>query len=1284
MRESTPENRPNASKVVDETCADVNNAISGCKSGFSDKGTLECGLTAVSEERAQHCLTTGHSTVDSSSMATNSESESSIGDNKHSYVDMDHNYEIIDYDEEDVSQDQLRSHVAARLNVQKPPPKTHTIHNSPRQSNAKQASSDADGGGHFGYDNRYVIPKREEIEYGIFKMSNQSSTHFQKPTKDDVQHLSAKKSPSGHQGPTTEHDRALKSINPVSGKYEDVEYGPKQHKKPRTAHLQKSHNPAKPTEQAGALKPSLAMHSQQQPTATSQSLAFSDGVGAGHENGNFVEIKVTNKPAPYPRQALTKRGSSDGGPGRHKCENKRFNFVNQPFEHEEDGHHTISSQSRPVTHEVMHISRSVPSQMNTFKERSDFSRLDSPRTLRRKLSDSAKEGTTSPVKCYPSAGPLAPSSTSNTSSLAESSTSDRWRKASLEFDEDYINTALPSLSSRPDTTETQRDSVTSSSPEHYVDEDYVNTAFASLSPHGTPRTPTGGENDGINRVSGSLTRTNDEEDELYYDYPDFRTQRLVFSPHHDSVTDSAKSNTKQMPRLPSAANTKNNERINKGESFNSSHPTVTAKSNSRTLSPRVSTTSPDEDYIDGYVNTQCSRQLPSRVVVTSKPQECDTLSLETFSKDDEMDYDYPDIYRCFAFLFVSQQKINQQMAKRLPRRGIESTSVGLTSSQSTPEDSTTRHGHTNPPLPSWWLQLTQGRTPPFVQSRGGDGRENLSNNAQARLLPPRNILQASRQYQNFSTSQSGVLMASTMSDYYVPMASAPCTLDDTYINWETIYSNKDLLQPAHSKVLPPRAGSGKDASVPLRLYSVDDTMVKYQNTLPAHNHKSLHNRKLSRPLSTAQRKVLPPKSGKDTSVPRELFSVDDTEVEYLNVQPPQKSPQQLASQVKPLKCPQLPPKELPQLQQPKHPQQMTLQDPPQCKPKPSHQISHQQPVQASISKPPDLPPQQPLSPHNSPRSPLPLMHQQPPQRSPQLSPRQLEEQSQKQLVQQRPPRRRPQSPKQQSPVQLQKEMLREPPQKPMQRPQRTSQQRSQQHPQYIPPEQPTKPSSKLPLQQNLEQPPQQLPDQPTKVPQSSRRQSPPVPLQHPLQQLTQSLPQLPIAVKPHEEVKRTELRSDTMKQSSHAVSQPKRPQLHPKPRALTTSQPNEVMSHTKQPDVKLKPRPQSITNEGLSQPNIPEVKPKVKPKPKPKPKPSAALSSKPPKTTGSFSSEDCRMEIENTSGLEENKQVVPSFHPEKVVHAAENKSKPVIPARTFTRLSSPSSTTNPGDSVPSI
>ena len=487
----------------------------------------------------------------------------------------------------------------------------------------------------------------------------------------------------------------------------------------------------------------------------------------------------------------------------------------------------------------MHTQRSFPpervSPTSRLLGRTDFSRIDTPETLLRKNiepwdSIRAKSvGPSSPVESHVnrsqpwlSVRPMM-ATRSDGGVMVSSSVPD----LSHEYvDEDYINTALTVIESRHNNAlavayrNTSGGGACSASPE-YVDEDYINTALSALTDVTSP-TADSHEKQYINAPQlSSFPTSKEKEDDFEYDYPDLRNTRIVIPPRRLTKATTSPTSRRDDKELqyPLKWNTdKANMKRRDLQFYKKESESWKTQSFDATTREESAVSQDDPDYILGYVNTDCKRQLPCRSKSNS-PQP------RPFKVGDDLDYDYPDLHRSVAFNLLKARRKGQELTKPPPRK--------RTMKKSSPSDSA--ESFTAKSLPSWWLQLTAQRMAP--QERDRSNSEVIETQV-GQQLPPRNILRTMsqrRQSISLGKNRKQSRVTGAESDYYITIAPAQCTIDDNYINWEMIYSgNKQFSQVVSSEreeVLPPRnilrSGGG-----PNRVYSVDDMDILYVNTPP--------------------------------------------------------------------------------------------------------------------------------------------------------------------------------------------------------------------------------------------------------------------------------------------------------------------------------------------------------------------------------------------------------------------------------------------------------------------
>lgn len=482
----------------------------------------------------------------------------------------------------------------------------------------------------------------------------------------------------------------------------------------------------------------------------------------------------------------------------------------------------------------------------TVVERTDFSRLATPSTLKR-LASLQSGRPSSPSPDY--------------------------------VDEDYINTSLLSMSGLPSPT-VKSGSTIAASPD-YVDEDYINTALISQPDHCPPsalilglatvaQTDVADEADYVNTTPPAtmkrgtrlpLSGDNDKEDDLVYDYPDLRNSRLLLSPKSHKVhriksvplgsnretpippqrtkrrAVSDAGNTQHLTATTQAAlGTKDKLSDNNGHenSFSKSSMNV----GSRDSMSRQDMSASTQDYVSGYVNTELERPLPCRKVERSMSA---NEGGNPADSDEEFEYDYPNIERTIRFNFgTPHQKIQKKLAALPPRKGNSKGSNTTYSSTLTSSNSGSSTSNVETPLPKWWLQLIEERERmrdnPDLYLHFATGRRR-SHQQSVISLPPRQTLQQRQHQQNVSVCANRESLGID-TDEYIVMASAGFTVDDNYVNWETIYNSREYISSprtrhAASKTLPPRKGVTKDdGSIPHRKYSIDDMQVTYNVNVP--------------------------------------------------------------------------------------------------------------------------------------------------------------------------------------------------------------------------------------------------------------------------------------------------------------------------------------------------------------------------------------------------------------------------------------------------------------------
>ena len=345
-----------------------------------------------------------------------------------------------------------------------------------------------------------------------------------------------------------------------------------------------------------------------------------------------------------------------------------------------------------------------------------------------------------------------------------------------------------------------------------------------------------------------LANMGDDDNELVYDYPDLRNSSLLLSPLSHKIHKSLHMTKSDPLRNISAVPLphRSTKARAASDASNTSHLTTTTKamtsnsekSSDKTTAENAGSTnslsrqdmnSSLQDYVNGYVNTELQRPLPSRERSTSNEEE------NPLGSDKEFEYDYPNIERTIRFNFGASQRNQKKLASLPPRKG--NTTRTTFSSGSSPDTSSKQGSSTpkmNTPLPQWWLQLIEERerrrNNPDLYIHFASGRRKSYQHVT--ILPPRRGLNPTEVQHHQNASPEPELLGID-TDEYIVMASAGCTVDDNYVNWETIYSTREYLSPhighaTTSKALPPRGVVAKNAdSTRCRRYSVDDMGVAY-------------------------------------------------------------------------------------------------------------------------------------------------------------------------------------------------------------------------------------------------------------------------------------------------------------------------------------------------------------------------------------------------------------------------------------------------------------------------
>ena len=540
-----------------------------------------------------------------------------------------------------------------------------------------------------------------------------------------------------------------------------------------------------------------------------------------------------------PESPISEETNAEEPHVRHNYENHSL----KKFEHPNTTAGSVGASLPPRSLTVANqrsLPSSTPRQSETFvADRKDFRRLATPSTMKRLAS-------------LPSGKPSSP-------------TPDY-------VDDDYINTALLSMSGLPSpSAKSSGGTLIESSDYDYVDEDYVNTASASALGLAA-QTDIVDEADYVNTTPPTSMKRgtrppipdgDDKEDDFVYDYPDLRNPRLLFSPTSHRIRrtlhsmKSAPLSSSWEGSLPprgakrravsEAATTQHHltaipptAMFAKGTSDKRSdkngHKNSFGKG-SMNVSSMSRQDSQESDYVSGYVNTKLERPLPCRK--TKRNASPIDEGENPIDSDEELEYDYPNIERRIRFDFgPSHQK---KLAGLPPRKeNITSSSTTFSSgwSQLTSSKSGSGTSGVNRPLPKWWLQLIKERERkrdnPDLYLHFATGRRK-SYQQPVINLPPRQDLYTlqEQQYQQNAPVWENSESLGIDTDEYIVMASAGCTVDDNYVNWETIYNSREYYAPSShtlyvtNKTLPPRKGVAKDTKS--RRYSIDDMQVNYYN-----------------------------------------------------------------------------------------------------------------------------------------------------------------------------------------------------------------------------------------------------------------------------------------------------------------------------------------------------------------------------------------------------------------------------------------------------------------------
>ena len=562
------------------------------------------------------------------------------------------------------------------------------------------------------------------------------------------------------------------------------------------------------------------------------------------QSGNIEAAQEhSDEKVPTPENPNSEQPKAEEPHIRHNYENHDLKFK----------HPNTAATGVPLPQRSLNAAneRSLPSAINNTPrqgetavvKRTNFSRLATPSTLKR-LASLQSGRPSSPSPDY--------------------------------VDEDYINTSLLSMSGLPSPT-VKSGSTIAASPD-YVDEDYINTALISQPDRCPPSASILGlatvdqtdEADYVNTTPPTtmkrgtrppLSDDNDKEDDLVYDYPDLRNSRLLLSPKSHKVhriksvplgrsretpvpprrtkrrSASDAANTQHLTAITQASLGTSGKLIDingRENSFSKSSMNV----GSRNSMSRQEMSASTQDYVSGYVNTELEHPLPCRKVERSTSV---NEGANPVDSDEEFEYDYPNIERTIRFNFgTPHQKIRKKLAALPPRKGNSNGGSTTFSSALTSSNSGSSTSNVETPLPKWWLQLIEERermrdNPDLYLHFATGRRRNYQQPVVS--LPPRQTLQQQQHQQSASVCANRDSLGID-TDEYIVMASAGCTVDDNYVNWETIYNAREYTLSPHarhaaSKTLPPRKWMAKDAeSTPRRRYSIDDMQVTYNVNVP--------------------------------------------------------------------------------------------------------------------------------------------------------------------------------------------------------------------------------------------------------------------------------------------------------------------------------------------------------------------------------------------------------------------------------------------------------------------
>ena len=300
-------------------------------------------------------------------------------------------------------------------------------------------------------------------------------------------------------------------------------------------------------------------------------------------------------------------------------ENTAFSVANTPSKHAQKSDvSSLRRQPRVKTHELVQLQQKLPSishpHIIKLERRTDFSRLATPVTQRKQHE---RAYTPSPGHVMPLLHPLL-SNLPLSATRSDGAINKRGSTHDHEYvDEDCINTALPALSGSQNTATCIGSGANIRADPEYIDEYYTNTTLASITSHtSSPDGHASSKGESYVNTLHSSTPTKaeapiDDDDDLVYDYPDLTNKPFIFSASQHKVLLSPKSPPPKNQFLKADSSTvsrksgklaKSNENISSAVKNEPNHADYR-----RSLSSQE-----DSDYVNGYVNTELSRQLPSR------------------------------------------------------------------------------------------------------------------------------------------------------------------------------------------------------------------------------------------------------------------------------------------------------------------------------------------------------------------------------------------------------------------------------------------------------------------------------------------------------------------------------------------------------------------------------------------------------------------------------------------------------------------------------------------------